>query len=82
VIYQTHTVVRRRVIGHCIAKLNAWQHGHVRANRIRATRTERERLQSVWASYQGHFAHARSYRLRERIFRRYRWLEAALAAAA
>lgn len=78
VIYPTHTVVRRRVIGHCIAKLNAWQHGHVRGRLIRATRIDLERLQSVWSSYHGHFAHARNYRLRERIHRRHPWLLAAL----
>jgi len=41
-------------------------------------RADLERLRSVWSSYAGHFSHANSYRLRGRLFRRYRWLAAAL----
>jgi RNA-directed DNA polymerase len=52
VIYPTHSVVRRRVIGHARQKL----------------RTARgEVLRSIWASYRGHFHHANSRRLLERF---------------
>lgn len=78
VIYPHHTVVRRRVTGHCNSKLFAWEQRHVRGGQIHAGRADLEQLRSVWASYQGHFSHASSYRLRERIFRRYRWLSAGL----
>lgn len=52
VIYPTHRVVRRRVIGHA-------------RQAIRAARGEA--LRSVWASYRGHFRHANSRRLLERF---------------
>jgi RNA-directed DNA polymerase len=52
VIYPTHSVVRRRVIGHARQKL----------------RTARgEALRSIWASYRGHFHHANSRKLLERF---------------
>jgi hypothetical protein len=66
--YPRHTVVRRRVIGHCQAKLDAWHR----------TGRDPDALRSIWASYSGHFSHANSYRLRQRIFRRFRWLQGAL----
>lgn len=53
VIYPSHRVVRRRVIGHARQKL----------------RTARgELLRSIWASYRGHFRHANSRRLLERFY--------------
>lgn len=52
VIYPSHRVVRRRVIGHARQKL----------------RTARgETLRSIWASYEGHFGHANSRRLLARF---------------
>jgi RNA-directed DNA polymerase len=33
-----------------------------------------ERLRSVWASYAGHFRHANSYRLTQRLKERFPWL--------
>jgi RNA-directed DNA polymerase len=52
VIYPTHRVVRRRVIGHARQKLRS---------------ARGETLRSVWASYQGHFSHANSRRLLARF---------------
>jgi RNA-directed DNA polymerase len=52
VIYPSHCVVRRRVVGHARQKL----------------RTARgEALRSIWASYRGHFRHANSRRLLARF---------------
>ena len=60
----THTVVRRRVIGHCRAKLHDWQRRHVHGSRILP----------VWRSYEGHFSHANSLRLLSRFHREFPWL--------
>jgi hypothetical protein len=53
VIYPTHRVVRRRVIGHAREKLRG------------ASGSD---LRSIWASYRGHFRHANSRRLLERFY--------------
>lgn len=74
VIYPTHTVVRRRVIGHARAKLEAWERRHIRRGRVIAEDADLETLRSVWASYTGHFRHASSYRLIKRCYERFPWL--------
>jgi RNA-directed DNA polymerase len=66
VVRPTHTVVRRRVIAHCLEKLAAFQRHPAGASP--------EQIRSVWASYEGHFRHAASYRLRRRIHQRFPWL--------
>lgn len=71
VVYPTHTVVRRRVIGHCRAKLADWK-------RRRRPATE---LRAIWSSYEGHFIHANSHRLRLHIHQRFPWLAATLERA-
>lgn len=75
VIYPHHLVVRRRVIGHCRAKLAAFEREHVRRGRLPRDREVLAGLRSVWASYDGHFRHANSWRLRRRILARFQWLE-------
>jgi RNA-directed DNA polymerase len=75
VIYPTHSVVRRRVIGHARAKLSAWQRQHISAGRIRAKASHIEGLRSVWASYAGHFRHANSRRLFARFHSEYPWIQ-------
>lgn len=52
VIYPTHRVVRRRVVGHAREKLR---------------NARPAELRSVWASYRGHFLHANSLRLLQRF---------------
>jgi RNA-directed DNA polymerase len=72
VIRPTHRVVRRRVVAHCRAKLAEFErHGRAAADQVR----------SVWASYEGHFRHAASYRLRHRIHARFPWLSQVLEGA-
>jgi RNA-directed DNA polymerase len=77
VVYPTHTVVRRRVIGHCRQKLHAWRQQHPQPDQ-RAL----EQLRSVVASYRGHFSHANSWKARQRIGRRFPWLRDTLKESA
>jgi hypothetical protein len=79
VIFPTHKLVRRRVIGHCRTKLHAWRRRHVRDARIVAHRSDLEQLRSVCSSYGGHFSHANSWRLRSRFGREFPWLREALS---
>jgi RNA-directed DNA polymerase len=71
VIYPTHSVVRRRVIGHARQKLSAW-------GRLAPSDRDGEAIRSLWASYQGHFRHANSYRLLGRLNSEFPWLSAAV----
>ncbi len=41
---------------------------------IHADERQRAAIRSVWASYQGHFRHADSYKLQQDFYRRYDWL--------
>ena len=77
VIYPTHTVVRRRVIGHARAKLAAWERRHVRRGNVIADQDTLDALRSTWASYSGHFRHANSRRLVRRFAERFPWLRQA-----
>jgi hypothetical protein len=71
VIYPTHSVVRRRVIGHARQKLSAW-------GRLAPCNRDSEAIRSLWASYQGHFRHANSYRLLRRLNSEFPWLSKVL----
>lgn len=80
VLYPSHRLVRRRVVAHCKGKRSAWAQRHVSGNagvlRIRATPEALAHLQHLLASYWGHFAHARSVRLRHALVQRFGWLRA------
>jgi RNA-directed DNA polymerase len=76
VIFPTYRIVRRRVIGHCLARLHEWERHHVRDAHIVASRQDLDRLRSVCASYGGHFSHASSWRLRHRMGKQFPWLYA------
>lgn len=78
VVFPTHTIVRRRVVAHIRSRLASWESRYVRTGSPTLRRGPREQLRSTWASYVGHFRHAASYRLRERIFARFPWLAIAL----
>jgi RNA-directed DNA polymerase len=77
VLYPTHTRVRRRVVSHAKQALVAWSQGRVVQRHIRATPTELRAVQSIAASYAGHFKHANSFRLRMGLRKRFPWLLAA-----
>lgn len=74
VVYPKHAVVRRRVVGHCRAKLAEWESKYCCAGRITESREAREAVRSIWASYVGHFSHASSFRVRMSIYQRFEWL--------
>jgi hypothetical protein len=68
IVRPTHTVVRRRVVAHCVAKLAAFER--------RGDRSEKalEAIRCTWASYAGHFRHAATYRLQQRLLARFPWI--------
>jgi RNA-directed DNA polymerase len=68
VVYPTHSIVRRRVVAHCRAKLAEFERSGDRSAEAC------DRLRSVWASYLGHFRHAAHWRLCERLHARFPWL--------
>jgi hypothetical protein len=72
VIYPYHTVVRERVIGHAREKLAAWERQYCTGAVIPVEALDRR--QSLWASYLGHFRHARHHRLLARLRKRFPWL--------
>lgn len=65
-MFPTHTLVRRRVVSHAREKLSFIERTGLRS---------RDEARSVWASYQGHFLHANSFRLRRDFHKRYPWLK-------
>ncbi|GAA0721603.1 RNA-directed DNA polymerase [Dokdonella soli] len=77
VVFPTHTRVRTRVVRHARAALTEWAADHVRADAVRATPEDYRRLQSIAASYDGHFTHANAHRLSEQFNKRFPWLAAA-----
>jgi hypothetical protein len=77
VVRPSHTLVRRRVVAHFNAALASWEGEHVHHGRVRATADQRRCLQSVLASYEGHFRHANSYRLQQSLRTRFPWIDAA-----
>ncbi len=79
IIHPTHNLVRRRVISHAREKLAAWGNRHVSSRGIRATPLDLRNVCSIWSSYEGHFLHAASFRLRQDFHRRFPWLVTATA---
>ena len=77
VVHPRHVRVRRRVVDHARAAVRAWGNAHVRNNTVRATPHELAELRSQWASYEGHFRHANSWRMRQQFHARFPWLETA-----
>ena len=78
VVYPTYTRVRRRVVAHATAALDSWERDHVDGVQIHATPAQLEHVRAIWRSYEGHFAHAATHRLRARFAHRFPWLPAAL----
>jgi retron-type reverse transcriptase len=76
VIYPTHTRVRARVLRHADQALTRWHLQHAVGGGFHATPEAFQQLDAIWASYQGHFAHADSWRLQQHILRRRPWLAA------
>jgi len=78
VIHPTHTLARRRVIGHLRAALAQWEGQHVRADRLHATAAELAELHARISSFDGHLRHACARRLRRAVLDRFPWLPCAL----
>jgi len=76
VIHPTHTTVRPRVIQHAREKLWAFQQRHAANGALRVTPEAYDAGRAIWASYQGHFAHASSHRLTADFHHRFPWLRA------
>ena len=74
VVRPSHTLVRRRVVAHATAALAAWEAEHVTRGRVHASRRHHRQIAAVLVSYGGHFQHANSYRLQQRLLRRFPWL--------
>ncbi len=78
IVRPTHILVRRRVVSHAREKLDAWGRAHARRDALRATPEQFREIQSVWASYAGHFSHAASSGLQASLHRQFPWLRRAL----
>lgn len=74
VIRPTHSLVRRRVVSHAREAFTAWERAHVRRNFLHVTPADLNKVRAVVASYQGHFRHAASFRLRANLHRRFPWM--------
>lgn len=75
VVYPDYKRVRGRVVRHARAALSGWAQRHVRRDEVRATPREYRHLQSVWASYEGHFGRANAWRLRRQFHQKFPWLK-------
>jgi RNA-directed DNA polymerase len=74
-----YKLVRKRVVNHLAEKLDAWRrrlwHGSVRRGwHLVVEVAQLEMLRALLASYWGHFSHADSYHLRQRILQHHPWL--------
>ncbi len=78
VIHPTHTLARRRVVGHLRAALAEWEGRHVSGAVIHARADELAKLRTRVASFDGHLRHARARRLRRTVVNRFAWLPTAL----
>jgi RNA-directed DNA polymerase len=77
VIYPTHTLVRRRVVGHLHTALAEWEGQHVHGDRLRGTPADFRDMANRFASFTGHLQHASSHRLMRRVHIRFPWLRSA-----
>lgn len=77
VIYPTHTLARRRVVGHLHTTLAEWEGKHVQGGQLRGTPADFRELSNRVASFAGHLHHASSHRLMRRVHARFPWLRSA-----
>ncbi|MFD1216373.1 RNA-directed DNA polymerase [Microbulbifer celer] len=78
IVRPTHTLVRRRVVTHARQALSDWQKKCVRGGTIQATPEQYRSIASTAASYEGHFRHANSARLKQKMNREFPWLPTAI----
>ncbi len=77
VIYPTHTLARRRVVGHLHTALAEWEGQHVHGDQLRASPADFRELTNRLVSFTGHLRHANSHRLMRRVHTRFPWLRSA-----
>ncbi|WP_432592158.1 reverse transcriptase domain-containing protein [Stenotrophomonas maltophilia] len=77
VIYPTHTLARRRVVGHLHTALAEWEGKHIQGGQLRGTPADFRDLANRIASFTGHLNHASSHRLMRRVHARFPWLRSA-----
>jgi RNA-directed DNA polymerase len=77
VIRPTHTLARRRVVGHARQALATWERSHIASGCIRARPADLRAIQATAASYAGHLRHANAWRLTTSLYRRFPWLRTA-----
>jgi RNA-directed DNA polymerase len=80
IIYPHYRLVRRRVVGNFWEKLQQFQDELVSGSSTQGycvtLKTDViEQLRATLASYHGHFKHANSYRLQQRLWQSFPWLE-------
>ena len=80
IIYPHYRLVRRRVVGNFWEKLQQFQNELVSGSStegycITLKTDVIEKLRATLASYHGHFKHANSYRLQQRLWSSFPWLE-------
>ncbi|WP_411832301.1 reverse transcriptase domain-containing protein [Pseudoxanthomonas mexicana] len=78
VVFPTHRLARRRVVGNARAALAAWEAAHVRGRTLQGTPEDFRLIQARASSYFGHLKHANAWRLRRALHRRFPWLAAAM----
>jgi retron-type reverse transcriptase len=80
IIFPHYRLVRRRVVGNFWEKLQQFQTELVSGSSkegycITLKATVIEKLHATLASYHGHFKHANSYRLQQRLWQSFPWLD-------
>ena len=78
IIYPSHTMTRRRVVTSARTAISAWENHHVKDGKITATPKEFREITAIAASYEGHFQHSNSTRLKQSINKRFNWLNTAI----
>lgn len=77
IIRPTHTLVRRRVVSNARCALATWEQSYFDGETISATPQAMLEIKSIAASYEGHFKHADSARLKQSMAKRFPWLHTA-----
>ena len=77
VIFPTHMLARKRVVGHLQQALAGWEGLHVHGEHLQGTPEDFRRLSTRLASFAGHLQHASTHRLMRRIHARFPWLHSA-----
>lgn len=78
IVRPTHTLVRRRVVSSARAAISEWEQKCTSKGKLNVTPAELRLIKAKVASYEGHFLHADSYRLKKLLLKRFSWLPTAI----